>query len=316
MKLFLLLFSCIVIILTITPRHFSAPQGLDPCSTYNSSCDFCLSHYVDRQCGYCYDSNKTYGYCMMIKNKKGCKTDFYYGVLSKCPPNPTPTPTPTPSSSPTTSPTPFPTFDRSDCKDIYTDCYTCRSHFFDRSCGWCNQEGGSQCYYGTADGPAGQDKCDQKNWVYGPKSLGCDKQPTPTPSLSPTKNSNNPKDLKYVIIGLSIGGGLIIIILIVIGVLVHRKNTRGGYQFVGDFVRAEENFWDDQVSDSETDIDTNKKGNKKIFGTDQILDVTIDSENENMNQINSTNSSNSSSNSNSQSFSSSYSSSTDIQDYN
>ncbi|KAJ6246400.1 32 kda heat shock protein-related [Anaeramoeba flamelloides] len=205
-------------------------------------------------------------------------------------------------------------FERSECKNVYKDCFTCRSHFADRSCGWCKQEGENKCYYGHYDGPYNGD-CDKSHWVYGAESLGCDHSPAPRHSPTPTKHNNNSKGVKYLIIGFSIGGVLLVIVFVAIGIFVHRRNTKGGYQFVGDFVRAEDNFWDEQNSDSETDIDpNNNKDDNDNFDTEQILDVQIDSDNEeedeNENEEDSDNSSNSGSNSNSQSsLSSSYSSS-------
>ncbi|KAJ6235298.1 hypothetical protein M0813_28740 [Anaeramoeba flamelloides] len=149
-------------------------RGNDVCSSYDSSCELCLTHYADRQCGWCNTTSSCF-----TGNTNGpldgtcSKANWYWGANSQCPPNPAPTPTTTPT--PTATPTPTPTPIKNECTKYYKDCATCSAHFADRSCGWCISD--QTCYDGSDSGPNGA-ICTGMSWVYGKNSkcttdLGC-----------------------------------------------------------------------------------------------------------------------------------------------
>ncbi|KAH0789736.1 Plexin repeat family protein [Histomonas meleagridis] len=90
-------------------------------------CQLCVSHYADRQCGWCRSSKK----CITLAGNETCPTgDLYYGPDQDCSREPLPTPVPT------LPPTPKPIPIMDGC-DKYTTCDECTVHQEDRSCGWC-----------------------------------------------------------------------------------------------------------------------------------------------------------------------------------
>lgn len=134
------------------------------CETlYSDSCDICISHFADRQCGFCLSLNK----CISYADKDKCTGDFYYGPESTCDAPSVFTPTPTPLPAPTQIP--------DEC-GLYSNCEDCTAHLSDRNCGWCQSEG--KCVNGT------NAKCDG-NFYYN-NNAKCGK-PTPTPVPTPWK---------------------------------------------------------------------------------------------------------------------------------
>jgi len=132
---------------------------------YNDSCPICVTHFADRQCGYCRATKK----CISIK--EDCPAaDFYYGPSAKCtdehpaPYNPTPSPLP--------APTPLP----ENC-DIYTKdgCEVCTNHYSDRKCGWCSKT--NKCE------SSGSTTCPKTDFYYGGNAK-CN-APIPLPTRTP-----------------------------------------------------------------------------------------------------------------------------------
>lgn len=107
----------------------------DICSILYSktNCSICVSHYADRQCGWCKDGSQSR--CIEASSSGTCKK-FFYGPNTDCSAeNPPPLPTPFPL--PPSPPTPFPA---SECS-YYKTCEQCTPHYGDRQCGWCDAEG-------------------------------------------------------------------------------------------------------------------------------------------------------------------------------
>lgn len=133
---------------------------------YGDSCEICVSHFADRQCGWCESTKK----CVNVDDSSSCSS-FYYGPEAVCsqPPPKTPTPAPTPKPAPTLLP-------GSECK-LYNDCETCTSHFADRNCGWCMASGTTgTCYDGNSS------PCDPDKFYYNVSVCG---KPVPTPTPTP-----------------------------------------------------------------------------------------------------------------------------------
>lgn len=114
---------------------FLAALGLceDLCSklySVNESwCPICVSHYADRQCGWCMTSKK----CIEASSASTCPNAFYYGPETDCSAS-TPPKTPTPFPKPTSVPEPF---NPDECK-MYKECGECTLHYGDRKCGFCS----------------------------------------------------------------------------------------------------------------------------------------------------------------------------------
>ena len=144
---------------------FSYSFNKTDCSLlYSESCDICITHYLDRQCGFCSSTNS----CMNIDDKSQCTGTFYYGPQATCTQSYDFTPTPTPIPQPTQLP---------DQCNLYTDCETCSSHLSDRNCGWCQSESGEGlCVDGS------NYKCNGSLYYNGNAKCG---QPTPTPTPTP-----------------------------------------------------------------------------------------------------------------------------------
>lgn len=109
----------------------------DICTTLykDSGCPICISHYADRQCGWCSDL----GDCVSLENHK-CQS-YLYGPEARCDGAPVPIP-PTPTSVPTPAP-----FNHSECHLYDSDCETCTKHWNDRHCGFCAEEGKQGCFH-------------------------------------------------------------------------------------------------------------------------------------------------------------------------
>jgi len=101
----------------------------DICTTlYAGDCPICISHFADRQCGFC-DTTKT---CMLANQSSKC-TKFLVGPGTECGKEPAPTPV-----LPTYTPVPV----YSGPCDIYSTCEECTVHGkSDRNCGWCQTTG-------------------------------------------------------------------------------------------------------------------------------------------------------------------------------
>ena len=96
--------------------------------TFDDACPVCITHFADRQCGWC----KSTGKCISYDESSTC-SDFYYGPDADCN-DATPAPySPTPAPEPTATPLP------QQC-ELYTSdgCEICVSHYGDRNCGWNN----------------------------------------------------------------------------------------------------------------------------------------------------------------------------------
>ena len=147
---------------------FSTLSLSSDCDTYytSSGCPVCVTHFVDRQCGWCKSQNK----CISYDESSTCPDQFYYGPEANCnsttpaPYNPTPAPQP--------EPTPLP----EECS-IYTadGCEICTSHYADRKCGW--NKVAKQCQSNSTK------TCNETEFYFGDNAK-CDAEipgPTPTP---------------------------------------------------------------------------------------------------------------------------------------
>jgi len=136
-------------------------------------CAVCVTHYADRQCGWCSTSNT----CLPYSENDKCPNHFYYGPKANCSsenPEPyTPTPAPTP------SPTPLP----HQC-EMYTSegCNVCTGHYADRNCGWCAETG--KCEYSNTS------VCNKQSFYYGDNAKCGKPIPTPTPTPWPRYEAN------------------------------------------------------------------------------------------------------------------------------
>lgn len=156
------------------------------CDMYTSeNCESCVSHYKDRNCGWCRSSNK----CVQYKgNETDCDlNDLYYNHNAKCN-EPIPPP----------SPTPWPHYDADptfcyQMKDNY--CTKCVSANISMSCGWCHTT--KECIMGDALGPFFL-TCDEWSFTEDNKCTG--------------------KISKGAIIGLRVGIGVAIAIIVVLAI--------------------------------------------------------------------------------------------------
>ncbi|KAH0789558.1 Plexin repeat family protein [Histomonas meleagridis] len=135
----------------------------------SDGCSLCVSHYADRQCGWCRSSKK----CITVSGNETCPSgQLYYGPNQDCEAEPGPTPVPMPS--PTKQPIPIFT----DC-DQYTSCEECTIHYKDRGCGWCATN--NKC---IQDG-----NCNYSDYYYN-NNAKCGAPIPPTPQPFPRLESN------------------------------------------------------------------------------------------------------------------------------
>ena len=131
---------------------------------YSDYCDICITHFADRQCGYC-GSSKT---CLSYDERSKCTGTFYYGPEATCDASYVFTPTPTPLPEPSQIP---------DQCYLYNDCEECTIHVSDRNCGWClAADGTGKCVNATGY------NCSGSLYFNGNAKCG---QPTPTPTPTP-----------------------------------------------------------------------------------------------------------------------------------
>ncbi|KAJ6232735.1 hypothetical protein M0813_04540 [Anaeramoeba flamelloides] len=308
MKLFK--FALLLIFLSNLPFIFSTnlidqqTKELDSeCSSYNGSCELCLTHFSDRSCGWCADSKLT---ILCLKgNSEGptnttCTKGWYYGTNSKCPPSPTNPPTPTPKPTVTASPSPS-ALPHSDCRKFYNNCMTCIEHYMDRKCGWCFTT--SQCSYGDFNGPSDH-SCEFSAWNWGPiarcnlPSPSHSPTTSPSPIISPTpshmpstsasqspssspSHSHKSKGLSSgKIAGITVGsvcGFFILIILIIYLVRRNKKqekytkikdiqgsNQTGSIKYDDDLSTDSQSYWEEGNQNKDEDQEDNVKNDKKI----------------------------------------------------
>lgn len=157
------------------------------CEMYTSEhCETCVSHYKDRNCGWCRTTNS----CIQYKgNETACNlTEFYYKQNAKCN-DPIPPP----------SPTPWPHYDADPtfCQKMTDEyCTKCVSANVSMSCGWCHTT--KECIMGDALGPFFL-SCDEWSFTEDNKCTG--------------------KVSKGTIIGLRVGIGIFIAVISVLCIL-------------------------------------------------------------------------------------------------
>lgn len=130
----------------------------------SDGCGVCVSHYGDRQCGWCGASQK----CVSVGDNEKCDSKLYYGPNQKCDADPAPTPTP----EPTTEPVPA----LDDQCGFYSDCEECTIHWTDRKCGWCGSS--AKCIQYNANGT---DCPDDQLYYNNNAKCGAVITPVPTP---------------------------------------------------------------------------------------------------------------------------------------
>ncbi|KAJ5067636.1 hypothetical protein M0811_02824 [Anaeramoeba ignava] len=191
---------------SISPQNYEQITDDEICSQY-TDCLNCVTHFADRVCGWCGTNSS----CLHNESGLNC-SDWYFGPHSLCPPDPHPSvyPVPTPSVSPTPVPVPF---FRLECFSFYTDCFSCKQHYYDRSCGWCENVG--LCYWGTESGPL-PGACNSTDWSYGP-NMSC-VAPSPSPSSQPTPTSSHHSSHTVAILASTISG--IVVLGLVTGIIV------------------------------------------------------------------------------------------------
>ena len=123
--------------LTPTPLPSLLPNS---CSIYNNDgCSICISHFGDRNCGWCSTTNS----CENINTTKCEFSNFYFNGNAKCG-----------SKIPTPLPTPYPRYeaDPTFClKLTNTNCPKCVSTNPNKSCIWCHES--KECVMGDSLGP-------------------------------------------------------------------------------------------------------------------------------------------------------------------
>lgn len=136
-------------------------------------CPICITHYADRQCGWC---NST-GTCMSIDDISQCASGkFLYGPEADCSQPAPPIPSPI-------TPAPEPTQIPQDCSIYQNDgCEICTSHFADRNCGWNAVD--NKCENNNTK------TCDDQHFYYGGNAKCGGKIPTPTPTPWPVYTAN------------------------------------------------------------------------------------------------------------------------------
>ncbi|KAJ6235903.1 hypothetical protein M0813_28335 [Anaeramoeba flamelloides] len=151
-----------LIVLCIIGIFTSAEED---CEVYTiQGCESCLTHYIDRSCGWCNNTNTCLKGTAQGPDTGECTDSWNFGPEGDCSiPTPTPTATPTPTPTPTATPTPDP----NECSQSYKDCNLCVSHNKDRNCGWCKTD--KTCYSGNEESSL-DGKCKDENWIFGENS--------------------------------------------------------------------------------------------------------------------------------------------------
>lgn len=134
-------------------------------------CPICITHFSDRQCAWCADSNK----CVAFNQSNSCQK-LYYGPEADCsraPSKVTPTPAPIPPPEPKIT----------GCSHYTSDgCDVCVTHYKDRNCGWNAQD--NKCEN------ANETKCPQDKFYYGTNAKCGQPIPPPTPTPWPKYEVN------------------------------------------------------------------------------------------------------------------------------
>lgn len=139
----------------------------------SDGCPVCITHYADRQCGWC---NST-GTCMSFKDRSKCQAGkFLYGPEADCALPAPPIPEPV-------KPTPTPEPLVQDCSIYQNDgCEVCTSHYADRNCGWNSID--NKCENNLTK------TCDAQHFYYGGNAKCGGVIPTPTPTPWPVYKAN------------------------------------------------------------------------------------------------------------------------------
>ena len=136
-------------------------------------CAVCITHYADRQCGWCNSTQQCISYDDASKCPSG---NLWYGPEADCS-KPAPViPTPQPPV-PTQAPIP------QECEIYQNDgCEMCISHYADRKCGWNSIDNKCETY--------DKKTCDDAHFYYGDNAKCGGVIPTPTPTPWPVYEAN------------------------------------------------------------------------------------------------------------------------------
>jgi hypothetical protein len=163
-----------------------SPEFANPSCENYLGCEFCTSHYADRQCGWCNETQS----CVEAEVPGSCNVSLlYYANNAICGyPVPPPDPTPWPSYNP----------DATFCYSLTsTWCENCVTKDRNMSCGWCHAT--KECVMGDEKGPYFL-TCD--DWSFGNATDRC-------------LGKSSPSTILAVRIGVSIAAASIIILWII-----------------------------------------------------------------------------------------------------